>query len=190
VIAAEERASASSGMISTFYNLRFLVPTVFIYTAASLIRYGCINFIESELGIDSSLNPIMHQAGCILTIGLECLVVTPLELARKRIMAQPINAFRRDTEATASKLDTCIEVSRQPYTGVLNCIGSVASEEGGRLPKKKVASQDWEAVYGGGTQPKSTFGVGISSLYRGFWTRYAVALIDHYSPKLNQELLF
>lgn len=191
VITAEERPSPSSSLIYTLYNPRILIPTILVYSIGPCIRFLLTAWLEDELAIDPLTKPIVHSIASIVSIAIECIIVTPLELARKRIFAQPLDAFKRERTIQSHPIEGCIEMSPAPYTGVLNCLASVMSEEGGKLRKKiPMSHEDRKVLYNSeSSQNQSTFGTGFRSIFRGFWTRYASALLEHYTYPSDQGFL-
>jgi fusion and transport protein UGO1 len=185
--------------IASLYNMRILLPSLLVYTISPLINVMTSQYIEQELGLDQDFTPLLYQTAKIAALGLESLIITPFEFARKRMFVQDINAFKtnlqsNDIEQSALvdtvTFETCIETSPVVYTGIANCIVSVVQEEGGK-EQKISENEEWENVYGNVLPKvrKSPYGQGVFSLYRGFWTRYASSVIKYISND-NPELVF
>jgi hypothetical protein len=157
-----------------------------VYTVSPLVKVFAMQYIVEELGLDPDFTPWVYKLARLFVIALEAAVVTPLEFARKRMFAQRIDSFRRqarkveaeDEKIDSGNFDTCVETSPGAYTGMLNVIASVVSEEGGKAKQK--IGKEWESVYGDVVQPRkqSTWGVGIMSVYRGYWTRVAAGVVE------------
>ncbi|KAI8910123.1 mitochondrial carrier domain-containing protein [Gorgonomyces haynaldii] len=190
-IAQDEKPFASAGFLSTFYNPRILTPSLLMYSLTPLLRRCTIHVLEEELGLDHHFTPALYHLGMMVGIGFESLVLTPLDLVRKRLFVQRIDAFSRQTiqeKKPHVAFPTAIETSPAPYTGVLNAVWAIMSEEGGKTAKKtKIQTQEWENVYGGGSQKKAQFGQGFFSLFRGFWPRYCQSLVEYLSKEINQD---
>ncbi|KAJ3315343.1 hypothetical protein HDV04_003736 [Boothiomyces sp. JEL0838] len=193
LIAQEERQSPHSSILSTFYSVKQLIPTALVYTISPLIRYGSVCFIEQELGLDTTFSPVFYKLAQICCLGVESLVMAPIELARKRLQAQRLDAT---TATTQQSLDSCIETCDRPYTGILDVLISVVKEEGPRKKgkSKNISQQDWQSVYGNVEQEKESnwktlvgYGQGLTSLYRGFWPRYFSSLILFVSEEITKE---
>lgn len=154
-----------------------------------------MQYIEHELGLDAHFNPILYRFAKIASLGVEALIITPFELARKRMFVQRVDAFKRnihvntdggvESDSKLQTLETCVQISPAPYTSLLHCIGSVISEEGGIVSQTSKATKEWEEVYGTSVLPvpKASFfggmGRGVSSVYRGFWTRFAANVVEY-----------
>ncbi|KAJ3274209.1 hypothetical protein HDV01_003282 [Terramyces sp. JEL0728] len=191
LIAQEERPYPNSSILSTLYTAKSLIPTALVYTISPLIRYGSVCFIEQELGLDTTFSPVLYKLAQACCLGVESLVMAPIELARKRLQAQRI-----DAQTSQQGLDSCIETSDKPYTGILDVLISVVKEEGPRKPQKNknISQQDWQSVYGNVEQEKEGtwktlvgLGQGLTSLYRGFWPRYFSSLILFVSEEITKE---
>ena len=129
LIYKEERPSSSSGILGTFYHPRILLPSLLIYVISPLIRYLSTNYIENELGFDSTFTPIMYNLCQLGFLAVEAFVTAPLELARSRIFAQRI-------DGRVSTNDNCIETAHQSYMTPFDCLQHVVIQEGGRRKRR------------------------------------------------------
>ncbi|EGF79516.1 hypothetical protein BATDEDRAFT_35418 [Batrachochytrium dendrobatidis JAM81] len=213
-MANEERPTTFSTAFSTLYQPRILLPSVLVHTAGSFVRFFSSRIIQEELGLDPAFSPIMYRLATLGFLALEAAIVTPLEMARKRLQVQRIDAFRRSPNPVASPnssksqtFESVVATSSTPYTGLFNCIYSIIFEEGGRRPisiksKKNLnlSASDWQDIYGGGgshsgPQKQSggiwtsmvNFSKGISTLYRGFWARYATTIVLYVSNEISRD---
>ncbi|KAI8902831.1 mitochondrial carrier domain-containing protein [Globomyces pollinis-pini] len=205
VISQEERPEPHSGILATFYSARLLIPSLLIHSISPLIRYGSICFIEQELGLDTTFTPVLYKVCQLLCLGVEALMMAPVELARKRLFVQRLDGFGQGKLKPATPNDSCIETYDEPYTGLIDCLNSVVKHEGGKGAIQKpqqlnnISTAEWQSVYGGGTSPSPSgankgmwngmvgLGIGISSMYRGFWPRYASMLITFISEEITRD---
>ncbi|KAJ3057007.1 hypothetical protein HK097_001491 [Rhizophlyctis rosea] len=143
-----------SGFLS-LYSPRYLIPSIFVHGLAPLLRLASTHVIQEELGLDPTFTPVLYRIATLALMAIEVAVVTPLEMARKRLQAQRIGgstrSVRRDTrrrkaeeegqEVVEEKVEevqtfeTCVVTSSKMYSGVLDCIGTIIVEEGGRSKK-------------------------------------------------------
>ncbi|KAL2918533.1 hypothetical protein HK105_201934 [Polyrhizophydium stewartii] len=209
-IANEERPSPSSSAFSTLYTPRVLIPSILVHSVGPFVRFFSARIIQDELGLDAAFTPVLYRLATLGFLAIEAAIVTPIEMARKRLQVQRLDAFRQSPNHAASPhatrtqaFDSVVETSATPYTGMLNCIGCIVAEEGGRRPVKRrqhmggnLSSAEWQDVYGGGGGEKPATGVveslgrlakGISTLYRGFWARYAATVILYASSEIARE---
>lgn len=201
-ITNSERPTQTSTFLGTLYTPRLIIPTFLVYSLSALIKYTAIHVIQNEFGVDPNEAPVIYRLLMVVAMAVEAAIVTPFEMSRKRILAQPINSFARDAENMPNDLKSdggrvgyagCVEVSRDAYTGVFHCIGCILNEEGGRVPKMSTKSVvDWESKYGkvvfdsaenegkGRRKGKPRTGYGVRSLFRGFETRFATSLVAYF----------
>jgi hypothetical protein len=171
-------------------------------------------FIQQELGLHPSYNPILYKLSQVLFLGVEALAITPIEMARKRLFVQRLNHVHitkktnitkavQDNDFDSSAFDTCINVSQHSYSGMLDCLKSVANTEAGKpksIAKPSALSEtDWRDVYGGSVDSNSEsnqnsfynkiikFKKGIASVYRGFWPRYLSMVILFVGEEMTRE---
>ncbi|KAJ3369044.1 hypothetical protein HDU91_000122 [Kappamyces sp. JEL0680] len=211
-ISLEERPTPHAGVLATFYSISNLIPTMILRTISPLVRYASVSFIEHELGLDPSFNPLLYKLAQVALLGVEALLTCPFELARSRLYLQrqgqtQAHSFAdADTKAAplpALPLDTCVETSHQIYSGTLDCLRSVVQTEGGMRPRRKpknvtLSSDDWQNIYGGAGILKADaapswlhsvagIGMGVSSVFRGFWPRYTALVIQFVSEEVNKD---
>jgi fusion and transport protein UGO1 len=196
---SNERPTPESGLLKTMYQPYVVFPTVALHSIRALLRFGSAVFIETELGLDSSFNPLTYRIAQILCIGVEAVVLTPLEVARNRLFVQRLDAksvqYGKKQEATRP-LDCCVETFDGVYSGAFDVVSEILGEEGA-TPKgakpRVVSTEDWDSVYGGGSSAKQQqgvikgFGSGITSLYRGFWSRYAMLVVQFVTREITNE---
>lgn len=208
-IANEERPSNASTAISTLYSVQLLLPSILIHSIGPSLRFVLNRFIQDELGLDATFNPLLFRLATLGVLAIQSLVQTPLEMARKRLQLQRIDALRKPVDSTdgyrQKPFETCVETQPEAYTGITHCIWSIMQREGGVKSRKRrtftgneTINSDWSDIYGGGNEASrssNTFvgrvgGVckGISTLYRGFWANYCSSIILYVSNDiLNEE---
>ncbi|KAH9253281.1 hypothetical protein BASA81_008792 [Batrachochytrium salamandrivorans] len=208
-MASEERPTTFSSALSTIYTSRVLLPSILVHAAGAFVRFFSSRIIQEELGLDPAFSPMLFRFATLGFLAVEAAVVAPLEMVRKRLQVQRIDAFRaspnpaaNSNSSKAQTFESVVETSAVPYTGMFNCIGSIIAEEGGKRPISRttkktsnLSAADWQDVYGGGIEKPAT-GVwssvtnlsrGIATLYRGFWARYASTVILYISNEISQD---
>ncbi|KAJ3299324.1 hypothetical protein HK104_009349 [Borealophlyctis nickersoniae] len=150
-IAAEEPNGLSS-----FYSSRHLIPSVILHGLNPLLRLVSEHIIADELGLDPTFTPVLYRVATLAFMAIEVAVVTPLDMARKRIQVQKLGQIhsrfrprRRESDGDADKasdttsvaspsaFEPCVEVSSKHYGGVLDALKSIVAEEGGKAKKRK-----------------------------------------------------
>lgn len=198
VISQEEKKEPSDSLFSVLYAPQNLFPAVAYYSMSAMVRYSSTYFIENELGLDSTFSPFLYRLSQIACLGVEAFVLCPLELARKRLFAQRITSNDSSKGSASQIVDSSVQTHNVPYSGVLQCLASVIEEEGTvSKPKrpKNVSKADWTAIYGqendndGSDTWKRAKGYlnGFSSLFRGFWPRYASMLVLYISDEISND---
>lgn len=119
----------------------------------------------------------------------------PIEMCRKRLAIQRIDAFKLENKGP--EMDTIVETHPEPLHGLFDCMLTIIREEGSVKFKKskKISNEDWHSVYGGEKETSthgflhsvSGIGLGIRSLYRGFWPRYLRSCILFISNEITDE---
>ncbi|KAJ3025790.1 hypothetical protein HDV00_012496, partial [Rhizophlyctis rosea] len=111
-----------------------------------------------ELGLDSTFTPVLYRAATLAFKADEVAIVTPLEMARKRLQVQKVGGSRAARRANRRRraeegsgegekegvepaveevqtFETVVQTSGKMYAGILDCIGSIIAEEGGKSKK-------------------------------------------------------
>ncbi|KAJ3085121.1 hypothetical protein HK102_000297 [Quaeritorhiza haematococci] len=274
----------SVGTIGSLYSARHLIPSLFVHALGPLVRVVSQYIITEELGLTSTFNPVLYKLATIAFMAAEVAVVTPFDVARKRLQLQKLTFPRRTVEAAypgatttasttptspttttgsiatsgAQMFDTVVEVSSTLYRGVWDCIRCILTEEGVKKRKRRRlpgVGKEWEPIYGDQAVPSSphlgsdvgtgslsglgigkragsAFGgrtdssvtynswsepspwgqsprqrsrseaaspgsvreqqqsiqywVGLKSLYRGFWARYAIRVVKFVFEEMGQ----
>ncbi|KAI8924360.1 hypothetical protein BC831DRAFT_465872 [Entophlyctis helioformis] len=208
-IANEERPSPSTGSLSTLYSPRILIPSILIHSLGPFVRFFSARIIADELGLDPDFTPMMYRLATLGFLAIESAILAPLEMARKRLQVQRLDAFRSSPNpanpsgSRVQSFETTVETSGTPYTGIMHCLGSIIAEEGGNrsvLKKRNVntnlSAADWQDVYGGGAPQSAPTGMwasmtrlskGLSTLYRGFWAHYASTVVLYVSSEIAKD---
>ena len=197
VISQEEKKSVQDSIFSVLYSPTNLLPSIAYYSISAMLRFSSIYFIESNLGLDSTFSPLMYKLSQICCLGVEALLLSPMELARKRLFAQKLGPCIEDSSKRPLMVDSSVQLHNEPYTGVLNCMISVIEEEGKPdRPKKpkNISKADWIAIHGEENESPATtwtttkgYWKGFKSLFRGFWPRYASILVLFISDEISKE---
>ncbi|KAJ3210741.1 hypothetical protein HDU82_007460 [Entophlyctis luteolus] len=227
--AAAIHASEGPHGFSPLYARSHLVPTIVCRALASVMHSLSKNIIARDLGLSAEYNPLLHTLAVLVFLTAEVFVVTPFELARKRLQVQSLkpDGSRNPGEAVVP-FPACVELSTRKYTGMFDVIRWVISEEGGdhhaatssatvtsaaptvsakarsdldpfddfgwdsasKSSRSGGAAGDWQDLYAtpaskkrsdSNVKPKSSLAKswdGMRSLYRGFWTRYAIRVVE------------
>ncbi|RKO88407.1 mitochondrial carrier domain-containing protein, partial [Blyttiomyces helicus] len=148
-------ASEEGQGIWGLYSPRHLIPTLWLHALNPLLRYVSNHVVVTELGFDPMFSPILHSVATLVALAVETAIVTPLQLARKRIQLQRLASdpslapepssprsspparnnnprTRRPTTENPYPFSACVELAPTRYTGVLDCAVSVVRGEGGR----------------------------------------------------------
>jgi hypothetical protein len=137
----------------------------------------------------------LYKLAQIAFLGVETLIMCPLELARKRLFAQRVDFSKTNDLSMKCRIETRAE----PYSGVLSCLYSVTREEGGAKVNNEIISQiskdDWRSIYGNGQESKKDgffeslrgIGKGFASIYRGFWPRYLGNIALFISNEIKED---
>ncbi|KAJ3211700.1 hypothetical protein HDU67_004338 [Dinochytrium kinnereticum] len=103
-----------------------------------MFRFGTQLFLERSLGLSSEENPILYQVAEFCVKAMEIVVLMPLETVRRRLYCQ----LRRSTD---KPLETVVSCNRIPYTGMIDCIGRLVTEEDSRPRGKRLKQSKSEA---------------------------------------------
>ncbi|KAI8807426.1 hypothetical protein BJ742DRAFT_812687 [Cladochytrium replicatum] len=129
----------SVATISTLYAPRHLIPSLLIHAIRPSLRLLSDSIISNELGLSSNFNPILFRVSRLCMMLMECAILTPFEIARKRFQVQRMSA-RIDygqssgPQDPATPFDTVVEVQPRYYSGLWDAIGSIIQEEGAAPP--------------------------------------------------------
>jgi hypothetical protein len=194
-------AKENHGVFNSFWFNKHLLPTMFTYGLGAGIRYASVFYIENELGLDSTFSPVLYKLAQLAFLGLEVFLLTPLELARKRLFVQRFN-YSGDV-ADAVTIDARVETQEIAYSGVINCLYNVVKNEGGAdvdiEATQLISKDDWRSVYGNAQDEKPKNGIfhsfrgfakGVGSMYRGFWPRYVSRAIIFIADDIKNETRF
>ena len=209
VISREEKPTPSASILSTFYSFQALFPTIILSTITPLLKWFCLRIIEDSIGLDPSLNPITYKIAQMGMLGVQAFITCPLELIRNRLYLQRLgkcveaptmNPVLKTVDEKDLLLilpfEPCVETNDREYKGVVDCLTSVIQNEGSRILKKKsskISVDEWQSIYGGAGHPEPShsllhsaagLGLGVSSLFRGFWPRYMAMLVEYVSEQV------
>ena len=196
VISQEEKKKPEESIFSVLYASKNLLPSIAYHSIGATIRFTSTYIIESELGLDSTFSPFLYKLSQLAFLGVECFLLCPLELARKRLFAQKLAV---SNESKSSPIvESNVQTHNEPYRGVLDCIVSVINEEGrvhrSKRPKN-VSKADWTKITGENPNDNSSeswkaakgYINGFSSLFRGFWPKYASMLVLYISDDISND---
>lgn len=184
IIAAEE------GGIPALYSPRHFIPTLLVSALRPALRLFSNHMITETLNINTTFNPILYRICQAGLLAVETAVLAPLELGRRRLMAQPVPHRRRrlipvtENVAAQEKISdpsypTVVKMPVQPYAGILDVWLRVTREEGGQ----------GTGVFG----TAKSFWKGYAGLYKGFWPMFATAfvrMVVEEAEKVNSEYAF
>ncbi|KAI8899735.1 mitochondrial carrier domain-containing protein [Globomyces pollinis-pini] len=146
-IIAEEYPSTPFSIV---FSPNLFVPSLLYHTLNPLFQHSTPIVADRLFGVGLS-SPrlyIFTEFGINL---LELIVMLPIETVRKRLQCQSIQQQLISEETL--NFETVVDVSPIPYTGYLDCIYRILTEEG--IRRKKTRKDSW----------------GIRGLYRGFRAR-------------------
>ncbi|KAI8819921.1 mitochondrial carrier domain-containing protein [Fimicolochytrium jonesii] len=123
-----------AGLLS-LYSPRHLIPSILISGMSPLIRALSKVFITEELGLDPSFSPFWHHMATLGAMAVEVAIVTPFEIARKRLQVQRLT--KGNVDVLPQAFDTCVEVSPRYYSGIFDCMRSIVMEEGGTAHRRR-----------------------------------------------------
>jgi len=154
------------GGMRGLYAPRYVIPAFIYYTLVPTLRIISSHILNDYLLLTPFYNPVLFPVVNTLLLAAEVAIITPFEMARKRIQCQIKKPSSRQQQLMLInsglnepiKFETAVEVSPVPYTGILNVIKRVILEEGNDFDnedsKGNALTQLW---------------YGTKSLYRGFW---------------------
>ncbi|KAJ3116026.1 hypothetical protein HDU96_010564 [Phlyctochytrium bullatum] len=201
-ITAEE-----GGGTGAMYNMQHLGPTLLVHGIRAALRFATTRFITDELGLNPDFYPMLHKLAFLSIMALEVAIVTPIEVARKRIQVQKLKANLRVPGESYQPFRASVEMAPKYYNGLWSAIYGIISEEGPLRKRRKRGTKsrswnrghadaanppsvgDWQDLYDlpaeaaprrvkkSGFQKLGKFWQGVASLYRGFWARYAVEVV-------------
>ncbi|KAI8838353.1 mitochondrial carrier domain-containing protein [Chytridium lagenaria] len=122
--------------LSQLYFNRALLPTVLHYGIQSIFRFGTQLVLERTFNLSSEENPILYQLSEFALKSLEILVTMPLETVRRRMYCQ----LRKYTD---KPLETVVSCNKIPYTGMIDCMGRLMTEEEVSRGKKNKEKPSW-----------------------------------------------
>jgi len=153
------------GGMRGLYAPRYVIPAFIYHTLAPTLRIISSHILNDYLLLTPFYNQVLYPiVNALLLVG-EVAIITPLELARKRIQSQIKKPSSRQQQLMLInsglnqpvKFETAVEVSPVPYTGILNVIKRVILEEGNDYNNEGNSNAFTQLWYG------------TKSLYRGFW---------------------
>ncbi|KAI8587242.1 mitochondrial carrier domain-containing protein [Geranomyces variabilis] len=142
--------------LGSLYSLRHLIPSLIISGLSPLLRAVSKIIIQEELGLDPTFTPVLHHLATLALMAVEVGIVTPFEMARKRLQIQWLTPQGRASSQAPQAFETSVVVSPRYYSGIFDCISSIVAEEGGRSRRrrrrKRVPSAAGGANLGIGTE--------------------------------------
>ncbi|KAJ3084344.1 hypothetical protein HK100_009307 [Physocladia obscura] len=223
--AAATHAAEGPHRLSPLYAAPALVPALVCTALASAARSLARSAIERDLGLSPEYAPLRHTAAVLVFLLAEVLVVTPFELARKRLQVQslkPVNSANPGDPI--HPFTPIVNLAQVRYKGIFDVIRHVVTHEylsstspsvskksapppppidaAPILPPENDAfdeygswskkSSDWQDLYASPSQKpaalasslnnrqpqKVKYWDGVRSLYRAFWTRYSIRVVE------------
>lgn len=180
------------------YNLQHVIPTILVYTFNPLIKYSTSIYISQYLFLSPELTPLLYHLSICTGIALRVFVTTPFELARKRI------------QLNGDEFDTLVNVSDDnQHIGLV--LASVIRQEGRVVKRRRKAVPEHRFEFDAGNEwremrisppspsiPSSSSNgttsrvyeswLGLKSLFRGFWARFAIEIVNHVFDEMNQDV--
>ncbi|ORX86972.1 mitochondrial carrier [Anaeromyces robustus] len=153
------------GGMRGLYAPRYVIPAFIYHTLVPTLRIISSHILNDYLLLTPFYNPVLYPLVNTLLLAAEVVIITPLEMARKRIQCQIKKPSSRQQQLMLInsglnepvKFETAVEVSPIPYTGILNVIKRVILEEGNDYNDEGNGNAFTQLWYG------------TKSLYRGFW---------------------
>jgi len=153
------------GGMRGLYAPRYVIPAFIYHSLAPALRIISSHILNDYLLLTPFYNPVLYPLVNTLLLAAEVAIITPLEMARKRIQCQIKKPSSRQQQLMLInsglnepvKFETAVEVSSIPYTGILNVIKRVILEEGNDYDDDTKGNAFTQLWYG------------TKSLYRGFW---------------------
>ncbi len=143
------------GIKGVYLHPHLLIPAVMDNTLRPFIALSLPVLLGSRFGIESETHffawsIVEFVAGCI---GL--LVTLPVETVRRRLQIQP--------RGKAKPIKCCVHTNKKPYSGVINALWRVISEEKSQsLYTQSTSKHDKQRK-----QEVWPFNTGVAQLYRG-----------------------
>ncbi|KAJ3108159.1 hypothetical protein HDU97_002071 [Phlyctochytrium planicorne] len=129
------------GGLGALYATQHLIPSVILHGLRALLHIASSRIIRNDLGLTPDFNPVLHKFAVLMFLALEVGVVTPFEMARKRIQVQKLRSNLRIAGEAAQPFKASVEMSGKTYNGIWAAIYSIITEEGPARKKKRKASK-------------------------------------------------
>ncbi|KAJ3005062.1 hypothetical protein HKX48_000885 [Thoreauomyces humboldtii] len=117
---------------ASLYSLRHLIPSLIISGLSPFLRLVSRMVIAERLGLDPTFTPALHHLATLALMAVEVGIVSPFEMARKRIQVQRMTLGTTDATRGPQAFSTSVQVSPRYYSGIMDCIASIVTGEGGR----------------------------------------------------------
>lgn len=173
------------GWRTTYFTPLLFVPTVLDYLFRSVMTLGAPLLLENTFHLDPSAVPVSYALGELLLSTLSLCITLPIETVRRRLQLQyhpPLHSARsagfgrvRSANTARVGLWTCVETRPAPYTGVLECMYRIVSEETSIDPQLRPA-QSGLSVQSLVARGYSSVG-GLRNLFRGFGMGFTANLL-------------
>lgn len=167
------------GWRTTYLHPALLIPTVLDYVFRPLCALGAPLLIENVLHLDPSAVPISYALAELVLSTLSLTLTLPIETVRRRLQLQYHEPLRPDrlggllsvpNANTARRgLRACVETRPVPYSGVVEAVYRIVSEETSVVPRRKDQTSE-DSVDEAATIARGGYSRlgGLRSLYRGF----------------------
>ncbi|KAJ3159583.1 hypothetical protein HDU86_001592 [Geranomyces michiganensis] len=144
--------------LGSLYSLRHLIPSLLISGLSPLLRAVSKIIIQEELGLDPTFTPVLHHVATLALMAVEVGIVTPFEMARKRLQVQWLTPQGRASSQAPQAFETSVAVSPRYYSGIFDCISAIVAEEGGRSRRRRRRKRVPSG--GGGGGGRANLGIG------------------------------
>ncbi|WFC97981.1 hypothetical protein MYAM1_000702 [Malassezia yamatoensis] len=161
------------------------IPTILDFTFRSLLTLGAPLFVENTLRLDPNAVPISYALAELAISTLALGITLPIETIRRRLQLQYHPPLRRNqrtnfgqpTSANTARvgLRACVETRPVPYTGFLECMYRIVSEETSVAPSK-LSAEDQNGFQMVVSRGFNSIG-GLRNLFRGFGMGFSANLL-------------
>ncbi|KAJ3217528.1 hypothetical protein HDU67_007779 [Dinochytrium kinnereticum] len=135
-ITAEE-----GGGLGALYGSQHLLPTVVLHGVRSLLRVLSSRIISDDLGLNPDFNPVLHKFAVLLFMAVEVGIVSPFEMARKRLQVQKLRGGMRVAGEASQPFRASIEMAPKVYSGIWAAIYGIITEEGPQHRRRRKANR-------------------------------------------------
>jgi hypothetical protein len=167
-----------SSSFSILYFNRVFFPNALYYLFHSGLSLLSQFILEEYCGISCDFQPFIFKLcrfGCIF---VETIILTPIDLVKTRFSLQPLSFQTLTLPMTEH---TVVPLSGQHYSSIWSCIRGVMLTEQ-VIPKPKLLDRE---LFSHTTSIPKNIWSEWQSLYRSFWERFYIRLIDFVFDELR-----